>query len=82
MNPIDDDYIFGACLREERERLGLQLHELSLKAGRTHLQQKRMEAGKTPINIDYLQATERFTDVDVGYLITGGGVDQHQARLK
>lgn len=31
MNPIDDDYAFGARLREERERLGLQLHELSLK---------------------------------------------------
>ena len=59
MNPIDDDYAFGARLREERERLGLQPHELSLKAGRTDLQQKRMEAGKTPIPIDYLQAMER-----------------------
>ena len=71
MNPIDDDYAFGARLREERERLGLQLHELSLKAGRTDLQQKRMEEGKTPIPIDYLQAKERFTDGDVSYLITG-----------
>ena len=70
-SPLDDDYAFGARLREERERLGLQLHELSLKAGRTDLQQKRMEEGKTPIPIDYLQAMERFTDVDVSYVITG-----------
>lgn len=68
---LDDDYTFGARLREERERLGLQLHELSHRAGQTDLQQKRMEAGKKPITIRYLQAMERSTDVDVGYLITG-----------
>lgn len=71
MKDMDDDYTFGARLREERERLGLQLHELAFKAGRTHLQQQRMEEGKVPITIDYLQAMERYTDVDVGYLVTG-----------
>lgn len=68
---LEHDHAFGSRLREERERLGLQLHELAFKAGRTHLQQQRMEEGKASITIDYLQAMERFTDVDVGYLITG-----------
>lgn len=68
---FDDDYAFGARLREERERLGFAVHELSHKAGRPDIAQKKYEAGKKPIPIDYLQALERITDVDIGYLITG-----------
>ena len=71
MIELDDDYTFGARLREERERLGLKVHELAHMAGRTDLNQKKYEAGEKPIPIDYLQALAVRSDVDVSYLVMG-----------
>lgn len=68
---LDDDKAFGSRLRAERERLGLEVHELAHKAGRTDFTQKKYEAGEKPIPIDYLQALEARTDVDVMFLVTG-----------
>ena len=71
MNSLDDDQAFGARLREERERLGLQVHELAHCAGRPDGTQKHYEAGTKPIPVDYLQALHARTDVDVMYVVTG-----------
>ncbi|MDA7086521.1 helix-turn-helix transcriptional regulator [Pseudomonas sp. SA3-5] len=68
---LDDDTAFGARLRAERERLGLEVHELAHLSGRPDITQKRYEAGSTPIPIDYLQALHARSDVDVWYLVTG-----------
>ena len=68
---LDDDKAFGARLRAERERIGLEVHELAHKAGRPDFTQKKYEAGEKPIPIDYLQALEARTDVDVMYLVIG-----------
>lgn len=69
---LDDDTAFGARLLAERERLGLELHELAHLAGRPDATQRRYEAGTLAIPVDYLQALNARTDVDVWYLITGG----------
>lgn len=71
MDSLDDDQAFGARLREERERLGLQVHELAHLAGRPDGTQKHYEAGSKPIPVDYLQALYVRTDVDVMYVVTG-----------
>ena len=68
---LDDDQVFGARLRAERERLDLQVHELAHLCGRPDGTQKKYEAGTLPIPIDYLQALHARTDVDVMYLVTG-----------
>lgn len=68
---LDDDTAFGARLRAERERLGLELHELAHLAGRPDATQKRYEAGTTPIPVDYLQALNARSDVNVWFVITG-----------
>lgn len=68
---LDDDTTFGARLRAERERLGLEVHELAHLAGRPDATQKRYEAGATPIPVDYLQALNARSDVDVWFVITG-----------
>lgn len=68
---LDDDQTFGARLRTERERLGLQVHELAHLTGRVEGTQKHYEAGTKPIPVDYLQALFVRSDVDVMFLITG-----------
>jgi transcriptional regulator with XRE-family HTH domain len=68
---LDDDTAFGARLRAERERLGMQVHELAHLCGRVDLVQKRYEAGSLPIPADYLQALHVRSDVDVWYVLTG-----------
>lgn len=68
---LDYDSDFGARLRAERERLGLAVHELAHLGSRPEFTQLLFEAGEQPIPIDYLQALEARTDVDVMYLITG-----------
>jgi transcriptional regulator with XRE-family HTH domain len=73
---LDDDQVFGARLRAERERLGLQVHELAHLGGRPDGTQKKYEAGTLPIPIDYLQALQVRTDVDVIYVITGARTPQ------
>tara|TARA_Y100001949_G_scaffold174812_1_gene183105 strand:- start:8507 stop:8743 length:237 start_codon:yes stop_codon:yes gene_type:complete len=64
------DHAFGARLTEERERLGLAIHELAHLAGITDYKQKRFENGSSVIPIDYLQALAARSDVDVLYIIT------------
>lgn len=68
---LDDDKAFGARLRAERERLGLELHELAHLCGRTDYEQRRFEDGKESIPIDYLQALSVYTDVNLKRLILG-----------
>lgn len=68
---LDDDATFGARLRAERERLGLQLHELAHLGGRPEGTQRHFEAGSKPIPVDYLQALHVRTDVDVWFVLTG-----------
>jgi transcriptional regulator with XRE-family HTH domain len=68
---LDDDKAFGERLRAERERLGLQVHELAHLCGRTDHTQKRYEAGSEPIPVDYLQALHQRTDADVMRIVTG-----------
>lgn len=70
---LDTDQAFGARLRLERERLGLKVYELAHLCGRVDVVQQRYEAGELPIPIDYLQALLVRTDVNVTYLIQGGG---------
>ncbi len=65
------DYAFGARLTEERERLGLAVHELAHSAGITDYKQKRFENGSSVIPIDYLQALAAHSEADVLYIITG-----------
>ncbi|PKG93631.1 XRE family transcriptional regulator [Pseudomonas sp. Choline-3u-10] len=64
------DHAFGDRLTEERERLGLAIHELAHLAGITDYKQKRFENGSSVIPIDYLQAVAARSDVDVLYIIT------------
>ena len=68
---LDSDSDFGARLRTERERLGLQVHELAHLAGRVEGTQKHYEAGTKPIPVDYLQALFVRSDVDVMFVVTG-----------
>lgn len=68
---LDDDHVFGARLRAERERVGLELHELAHLGGRPDFTQVLYEAGEKPIPVDYLQALNARTDVDVWWVITG-----------
>lgn len=65
------DLAFGARLTEERERLGLAVHELAHLAGITDYMQKRLENGTSVIPIDYLQALAARSDGNVLYIITG-----------
>ena len=65
------DHAFGARLTEERERLGLAIHELAHLAGITDYKQKRFETGSSVIPIDYLQALAARSDADVLYIVTG-----------
>lgn len=65
------DYAFSARLTEERERIGLAIHELAHLAGITDYKQKRFENGSSVIPIDYLQALAARSDTDVLYIITG-----------
>lgn len=69
---LDDDKVFGARLRAERERLGLELHELAHLCGRTDYTQRRYEDGSEGIPISYLQALLYFTDIKVWKVIGGG----------
>lgn len=71
VNDLDDDQAFGARLRAERERLGLQVHELAHLCGRTDHTQKRYEEGREAIPADYLQALHRRTDVRAMWIVTG-----------
>lgn len=68
---LDTDKAFGKRLRAERERLGLEVHELAHLGGRPDFTQVLFEAGEQPIPIDYLQALEARSDVDIAFLITG-----------
>lgn len=70
MNDLDDAPAFGARLRAERERLGLQVHELAHLCGRTDHTQKRYEEGREAIPADYLQALHRRTDANVMLIIS------------
>lgn len=76
MNPtpadttIDTPAAFGVRLTEERQRLGLAVHELAHLTGITDYLQKRFENGTSVIPIDYLQALAARSDADVMYLIT------------
>ncbi len=67
----DQPAAFGARLTEERERLGLAIHELAHLAGITDYQHKRFENGTSVMPIDYLQALTARSEVDVFYIITG-----------
>lgn len=69
--PLDLAAQFGARLAEERQRLGLQVHELAHLAGVTDYMQKRFENGTSTIPIDYLQALAARSDADVLFIITG-----------
>lgn len=71
VNDLDDDQAFGTRLRAERERLGLQVHELAHLCGRTDHTQKRYEEGREAIPADYLQALHRRTDVRAMWIVTG-----------
>lgn len=68
---LDDDRAFGARLRAERERLGLEVHELAHLGGRPDFTQRQYEAGELSIPIDYLQALQLRTDVSIKYLMIG-----------
>lgn len=70
---LDDDRAFGARLRAERERLGLEVHELAHLGGRPDFTQRQYEAGEQPIPIDYLQAIALRADVDLMRIILGEG---------
>lgn len=61
---------FGARLAEERQRLGLAVHELAHLAGITDYMQKRFENGTSVIPIDYLQTLAMRSEVDVLYVIS------------
>lgn len=73
--PLDLPAQFGARLTEERERLGLAVHELAHIAGVTDYMQKRFENGTSTIPIDYLHALAARSDADVLYIITGTRTD-------
>lgn len=68
---LDDDRAFGARLRAERERLGLEVHELAHLGGRPDFTQRQYEAGEIPIPIDYLQALAWRSDIDVWRVVSG-----------
>lgn len=68
---LDDNYAIGERLRAERERLGLQVHELGHMCGCTVLAQKRMEAGSKPITAEYLHALHHRTDARVLWIVSG-----------
>lgn len=68
---LDDNYTIGERLRAERERLGLQVHELGHMCGCTVLAQKRMEAGSKPITAEYLHALHHCTDARVLWIVSG-----------
>jgi len=68
---LDDNYAIGERLRAERERLGLQVHELGHMCGCTVLVQKRMEAGSKPITAEYLHALHHRTDARVLWIVSG-----------
>jgi len=68
---LDDNYAIGERLRAERERLGLQVHELGHMCGCTVLAQKRMEAGSKPITAEYLHALYHCTDARVLWIVSG-----------
>lgn len=70
---LDTDQTFGARLRAERERLGLEVHELAHLCGLTDYTQHRYEEGKEAIPAGYLQTLLVRTDIDVAYLLTGLG---------
>lgn len=71
MAVLDDNPIFGARLRAERERMGLQLHELAHLCGRTDHTQKRYEHGSEAIPVDYLQALHQRTDANIIWIVNG-----------
>ena len=73
---LDDNYAIGKRLRAERERLGLQPHELGHMCGCTVLAQKRMEAGSKPITAEYLHALHQCTEVRVMWVLAGEKEDQ------
>ncbi|WP_312571391.1 helix-turn-helix domain-containing protein [Stutzerimonas balearica] len=63
---------FGTRLTEERERLGLAVHQLAHNVGITDYKQKRLENGSSVISIDYLQALSvSSSEIDILYIITG-----------
>jgi transcriptional regulator with XRE-family HTH domain len=68
---LDDNYTIGERLRAERERLGLQVHELGHMCGCTVLVQKRLEAGTKPITAEYLHALHHRTDARVLWIVSG-----------
>ena len=67
---------FGARLREERERLGLNQTEMGEAGGVNRSSQSLYERGVSPCSIDYLFMVDR-AGADLQYLFTGvrGGVD-------
>lgn len=69
MTDLDDDKAIGARLRAERERIGLDVHELAHLCGRTDYIQKRYESGKAVIPADYLQALFLRTDIEVNFIL-------------
>lgn len=72
MDYLDDDKDFGARLRAERERLGLELHELAHLCGCTDFTQRRYEAGEQPIPIDYLHCLDARTEINWTLIVRGG----------
>lgn len=68
---LDEDPDFGARLREERERLGLEIHDFGHLGGKPVNIQKRYEKGTSSMTIRYLQAIALRTDIDLLYVITG-----------
>jgi transcriptional regulator with XRE-family HTH domain len=68
---LDEDPAFGARLREERERLGIEVHDLGHLGGKSVNIQKRYEKGTATIPIRYLQAIALRTDISIQYVLTG-----------
>jgi transcriptional regulator with XRE-family HTH domain len=68
---LDEDPAFGARLREERERLGIEVHDLGHLGGKPVNIQKRYEKGTATIPIRYLQAIALRTDISIQYVLTG-----------
>ncbi|CAN5370118.1 hypothetical protein BH10PSE14_BH10PSE14_04570 [soil metagenome] len=68
--------VFGARLRTERDRLGLNQSEMALKGSVTKNSQWAYEAGRRACDTDYLAALAD-AGIDVGFLLTGArAIDQ------
>lgn len=73
---------FGARLKAERERLGLNQLEFGRLHGVSRNSQSAYETGSTPAPLDYLRSLEA-AGVDLGYLLWGvrGGLTLSQVQV-